>query len=46
MTPILIAALGEMVTERAGILNLGIEGIMIIGAFAGFTGPILVVACG
>lgn len=38
MTPILIAALGEMVTERAGILNLGIEGIMIIGAFTGFTG--------
>jgi ABC-type uncharacterized transport system permease subunit len=37
MTPILIAALGEMITERAGILNLGIEGIMILGAFAGFT---------
>jgi len=36
-TPILITALGEMVTERSGIMNLGIEGIMIIGAFTGFT---------
>jgi simple sugar transport system permease protein len=36
-TPILIVALGEMVSERAGILNLGIEGIMILGAFSGFT---------
>jgi simple sugar transport system permease protein len=36
-TPILIAALGEMFSERAGILNLGIEGIMILGAFTGFT---------
>lgn len=38
MTPILIAALGEMFAERAGVLNLGIEGIMIIGSFAGFAG--------
>lgn len=36
-SPILITALGEMVTERAGIMNLGIEGIMIIGAFTSFT---------
>lgn len=36
MTPILITALGEMVAERSGIMNLGIEGIMIIGAFTGF----------
>jgi general nucleoside transport system permease protein len=35
-TPILITALGEMISERAGILNLGIEGIMIVGAFFGF----------
>jgi len=35
-SPILITALGEMVTERAGIMNLGIEGIMILGAFTGF----------
>lgn len=35
-TPILYAALGELVTERAGILNLGVEGIMLVGAVAGF----------
>ncbi|NPV77424.1 MAG: ABC transporter permease [Anaerolineae bacterium] len=35
--PILIAALGEMVTQRSGIINLGIEGIFIIGSFTGFT---------
>lgn len=35
-TPLLFAALGEMITERAGVLNLGIEGTMFLGAFAGF----------
>jgi simple sugar transport system permease protein len=35
-TPILFAALGEMIVERAGILNLGIEGSMLLSAFAGF----------
>lgn len=35
-TPILFATLGEMFTERAGILNLGVEGMMIVGAFAAF----------
>ncbi|HEX5535265.1 MAG TPA: ABC transporter permease [Actinomycetales bacterium] len=35
-TPLLYATLGELVTERAGILNLGIEGTMYAGAFAGF----------
>lgn len=35
-TPILWAALGEMVVERAGVLNLGVEGMMIVGALAGF----------
>ena len=35
-TPLLIAALGELVTERAGVLNLGVEGMMIMGAIAGF----------
>jgi simple sugar transport system permease protein len=35
-TPILIAALGELVTERAGIMNLGVEGTMLMGAFTGF----------
>ena len=36
-TPLVYAAIGEVFTERAGILNLGIEGIMFLGAFIGFT---------
>jgi simple sugar transport system permease protein len=35
-TPLVYAAIGEVFTERAGILNLGIEGIMFLGAFIGF----------
>ncbi len=35
-TPILLAAIGELVVERAGVLNLGVEGMMITGAIAGF----------
>lgn len=35
-TPILFASLGELVTERTGILNLSIEGHMLMGALAGF----------
>ncbi|HEX9371656.1 MAG TPA: ABC transporter permease [Roseiflexaceae bacterium] len=35
-TPLLFAALGETLAERAGVLNLGIEGTMFAGAFAGF----------
>ena len=35
-TPILLAATGELVVERAGVLNLGVEGMMIIGAICGF----------
>ena len=35
-TPILLAAIGETYSERAGVLNLGIEGIMFFGAFIGF----------
>lgn len=35
-TPLLIAALGELVVERAGVLNLGVEGMMIMGAAIGF----------
>jgi len=35
-TPILYATLGEILTERSGVLNLGIEGLMLMGAFSGF----------
>jgi len=35
-TPILLAAIGEMVAEKAGVLNLGVEGMMIVGAICGF----------
>ena len=35
-TPILIAALGELVVEKSGVLNLGVEGMMLIGAVTGF----------
>jgi len=35
-TPMLLAALGEMVVERSGVLNLGIEGMMALGAAVGF----------
>ena len=35
-TPLLLAALGELVAERAGVLNLGVEGMMVMGAVAGF----------
>jgi general nucleoside transport system permease protein len=40
-TPLLIAATGELVTERAGVLNLGVEGMMIMGAACGFGGALL-----
>jgi len=36
-TPILFAALGEILCERSGILNLGVEGMMLVGAVAGFS---------
>lgn len=35
-TPLLLAAMGELVTERSGVLNLGVEGMMIMGAVTGF----------
>ena len=37
-TILLLAALGELVVERAGVLNLSVEGMMLSGAFAGFLG--------
>ncbi|MTH97137.1 ABC transporter permease [Roseibium sp. RKSG952] len=35
-TPLLLAAIGELVVERSGVLNLGVEGMMIMGAVVGF----------
>ena len=35
-TPILFAALGELLAERSGVLNLGVEGMMLVGAVMGF----------
>ena len=35
-TPLLLAAVGELVVERSGVLNLGVEGMMIMGAVTGF----------
>jgi general nucleoside transport system permease protein len=35
-TPVLLAAIGELVVEKAGVLNLGVEGMMIMGAVCGF----------
>ena len=37
-TPLLFAAAGELVTERSGVLNLGVEGLMVTGALAAFAG--------
>ncbi|MHA7885743.1 ABC transporter permease [Roseicyclus sp.] len=35
-TPVLLAAIGELVVEKSGVLNLGVEGMMIMGAVCGF----------
>ncbi|MCI5076456.1 ABC transporter permease [Oricola sp.] len=40
-TPLLIAAIGELVVERSGVLNLGVEGMMVIGAVCGFAAAMI-----
>jgi len=51
-TPVLIAALGELVAERSGVLNLGVEGMMVMGAAVAFVAtqlsgsPYLGLVCG
>ena len=40
-TPLVFAALGELITEKSGVLNLGIEGMMLMGAVTGFIAMVL-----
>jgi ABC-type uncharacterized transport system permease subunit len=40
-TPILLASIGELVVEKSGVLNLGVEGMMITGAICGFAAAVL-----
>src|SRR3989441_10829035 len=35
-TPLIFAAIGELLAERSGVLNLGVEGMMLVGAVSGF----------
>ena len=45
-TPLVFGTVGEVITERAGVLNLGIEGTMFLGAFVGFAAAYKVEAAG
>ena len=38
-TPLVFAAIGELVTEKTGVLNLGVEGMMLVGACLLYTSP-------
>ena len=40
-TPLLLAGFGELVAERAGVINIGIEGLMLMGAIAGYTAAVV-----
>src|SRR5690606_23726508 len=39
--PLLLAGLGEQISEKAGVLNIGIEGMMLMGAYVGFVAAYL-----
>ena len=40
-TPILLAGMGELITEKSGVLNLGVEGMMLLGAIGGFAAAVM-----